>query len=98
MALQMTTTFKGLTVENAYFRIPTVHAQKTGFEAVVEVKANETSEPLFRFNVFIPADNMHLDGSDLDRNLFKQAFEYIKVQDNLASEMGTWDFTGATDV
>ena len=102
MALQMTTTFHGISVTDAYHKVNWVAGSKNGVRVSLRVykDAAESVDPgafLKEINFEIQAADLVHDNGANDKNYIKQAYAYLKA-DERETSVGTVDYTSATDV
>lgn len=102
MALQMTTTFHGVSVTDAYHKVNWISGSKNGINVSLRVykDAAESADPgafLKEINFEIPAADLVHDNGSNDKNYIKQAYNYLKAAE-VQTSSGMVDYTSATDV
>lgn len=102
MALQLTDTYAGLTITNAYHKINHISGNKDKLTVDVKIykdateagNNNTATEFSFRMD---SGDLTHDDGAS-DKNYTKQAYEFMKAAIFTDLSGNSRDYTSATDV
>lgn len=95
MALQLTTQHHGVTIADAYHRVIRIGGNKNQIEVTVGVFANASEVTPFRtFSFMMP---LTIDGSVMDVNPVRQAYEHLKAGP-VTVPGGELDLSGAVDV
>ena len=94
MALQLTVSYKGLTLTNAYHRIYHVSGSKVGgLNVHIGVQTAVGEDAIYKVESHIPADQITYGPAAGDH--LAQCYTYLKTQTAVGGQI---DYTTATDV